>query len=185
MQLPKVAVMIDSDSTKVRGTAQPAGHLEIVRRTSLGMTVALLVQYALGMVVNLYVTVPARDQGGGVLTAIGRAFANGPASLAIHAGLGLLILAGTISLVVRSVLSRRRPLIWLSAVTLLAVLGAAFNGAAFVNSGNDGASLGMALLTGVALLCLAVTLFVAGAPGAARAAVRSTVARDSTGPDGA
>ena len=177
--------MIGSDPTQARRTAEPAGQLEIVRRTSLGMTVALLVQYALGMVVNLYVTVPARDQGGGVLTAIGRAFANGPASLAIHAGLGLLILAGTISLVVRSVLSRRRPLIWLSAVTLLAVLGAAFNGAAFVNSGNDGASLGMALLTGVALLCLAVTLFVAGAPGAARAAVRSTAARDSTGPDAA
>jgi hypothetical protein len=156
--------MIDSDPSQVRRTADQAGHLEVARRTSLGMTVALLVQYALGMVVNLYVAVPARDQGGGVLAAIGRAFANGPASLAIHAGLGLLILAGTISLVVRSVLSRRRPLIWLSAVTLLAVLGAAVNGAAFVNSGNDGASLGMALLTGVALLCLAVTLYVTAAP---------------------
>jgi len=177
--------MIGSDPAQVRRTAQPAGQLEIVRRTSLGMTVALLVQYALGMVVNLYVTVPARDQGGGVLTAIGRAFANGPASLAIHAALGLLILAGTISLVVRSVLSRRRPLIWLSAVTLLAVLGAAFNGAAFVNSGNDGASLGMALLTGLALLCLVVTLFVTGAPGAARPAVRGTAGRGSTGPDAA
>ena len=116
--------MVDSGSRQVRGTAGPAGQLEIVRRTSLGMTVALLIQYALGMVVNLYVTVPARDQGGGVLVAIGRAFANGPVALAIHAGLGLLILAGTISLVVRSVVSRRRPLIWLTAVTLLAVLGA-------------------------------------------------------------
>ena len=177
--------MIDSDPTKARRTAEPASHLEIVRRTSLGMTVVLLVQYALGMVVNLYVTVPARDQGGGVLAAIGRAFANGPASLAIHAGLGLLILAGTISLVVRSVLSRRRPLIWLSAVTLLAVLGAAGNGAAFVNSGNDGASLGMALLTGVALLCLAVTLYVTGVSGAARPAVPRTAGRGSTGPDAA
>jgi hypothetical protein len=133
------------------------------------------------MVVNLYVTVPARDQGGGVLAAIGRAFANGPASLAIHAGLGLLILVGTIGLVVRSVLSRRRPLIWLSAVTLLAVLGAAFNGAAFVNSGNDGASLGMALLTGVALLCLAVTLFVTAAPGATPSAVGGTTGRSGAG----
>src|SRR5215471_15521874 len=133
MQLPKVAVMIDSDSTKVRGTAQPAGHLEIVRRTSLGMTVALLVQYGLGAVVNLYVTVPARDQGGGVLTAIGRAFANGPAALAIHTGLGLLLIVGAINLVVRAVQFRHRPLIWLSAVSLLAILGAALNGAAFVD----------------------------------------------------
>ena len=166
--------MIDSGPTQVRSAAGPAGQVEIARRTSLGMTVALLVQYTLGMVVNLYVTVPARDQGGGVLAAIGRAFANGPAALGIHAGLGLLILAGTISLLVRSVLSRRRPLIWLSAVTLLAVLGAALNGAAFVNSGNDGASLGMALLTGVALLCLAVILYLTPAPGAARPAVRGT-----------
>ena len=116
-----------------------------------------------------------------MLTAIGRAFANGPVALAVHAGLGLVIVLGTVSLVVRSVASRRRPLIWLSSLTLLAVLGAAFNGAAFVNSGNDGASLGMALLTGVALLCLAVTLYVTGAPGAAPPAVRGTAERSSTG----
>ena len=169
--------MVDSGPTQMRGSAGPAGQVEIVRRTSLGMTVALLIQYALGMVVNLYVTVPARDQGGGVLAAIGRAFANGPVALAIHAGLGLLIVLGTISLVVRSVVSRRRPLIWLSSLTLLAVLGAAFNGAAFVNSGNDGASLGMAMLTGIALLCLAVTLYVTGMPGAAPPAVRGTTER--------
>jgi len=174
--------MVDSGPKQMRGTAGPAGQLEIVRRTSLGMTVALLIQYALGMVVNLYVTVPARDQGGGILVAIGRAFANGPVALAIHAGLGLLILAGTISLVVRSVVSRRRPLIWLTAVALLAVLGAALNGAAFVNTGNNGASLGMAMLTGVALLCLAVVLYLTAAPGAAPPAVRGTAERSSTGP---
>ena len=173
--------MVDARPTQVRNAPDRPDHAEIARRTSLGMTMALLVQFALGMVVNLYVTVPARDQGGGVLTAIGRAFANGPVALAIHAGLGLVIVLGTISLVVRSVASRRRPLIWLSSLTLLAVLGAAFNGAAFVNSGNDGASLGMALLTGVALLCLAVTLYVTGAPGAAPPAVRGTAERSSTG----
>ena len=183
--------MIDSDPTQVRGTAERAGQLGVVRRISLGMVVALLVQYALGMVVNLYVTVPASDHGGGVLAAIGRAFANGPVALAIHAGLGLLILLGILNLVVRSVLSRRRPLIWLSAVTLLAVLGAASSGAAFVNSGTSGASLGMAMLTGVALLCLTVILYLtgapgpAGAPGAAPPAVRGTAGQGSTGQDAA
>jgi hypothetical protein len=77
-------------------------------------------------------------------------------------------------------MSRRRPLIWLSALTVLAVLGAAFNGAAFVNSGNDGASLGMALLTGVALLCLAVTLYVTGAPAPPRP--RSGAPRNGAAP---
>jgi hypothetical protein len=179
--------MIDAGSANVQRTAArvPAAQVGIVRRMSLGMMVALLVQYALGMVVNLYVTVPARDHGGGILTAIGRAFANGPAALASHAGLGLLIVAGTISLVVRSVMSRRRPLIWLSALTLLAVLGAAVNGAAFVGSGGNGSSLGMAMLTGVALLCLALSLYVTGAPGAVPPAVRGTAGQEDAGQDAA
>jgi hypothetical protein len=160
--------MIDSSST-ARGTSERAGAVPILRRITLGMAVALLAQYALGMVVNLYVTVPARDQGGGVFTAIGRAFAHGPVSLAIHAGLGLLLIVGAIQLVVRSAVVRHRPLIWLSSVSLLAILGAALNGAAFVNAGDDGASLGMAMLTGIALLCMTIGLYVLGsAPGAAQ-----------------
>jgi hypothetical protein len=167
--------MADPSSTQVRSIPAPASALPIMRRMSLGMAVALLVQYGLGMVVNLYVTVPARDQGGGVFVAIGRAFANGPAGLAIHAGLGLLLIAGAINLVVRSVQARHRPLIWLSSVSLLAILGAAFNGAAFVNSNDDGASLGMALLTGVALLCMTISLYaLGGAPGAAQREGRVT-----------
>ena len=156
--------MSDSGPAQARSTAVPTGQLDIVRRMSLGMAVALLVQYALGMVVNLYVTLPARDQGGGLLAAVGRAFANGPAAVAIHAGLGLLLILGGINLVVRSALSRHRPLIWLSAISLLSILGAALNGAAFVNSGSNGPSLGMALLTGVALLCSVLSLYVLSSP---------------------
>ncbi len=176
--------MLDSGPRQVRNTDHARQALPIVRRMSLGMTIGLLVQYGLGMVVNLNVTVPARDHGGGVLTAIGRALANGPAALAIHAGLGLLLILGAISLVARSAQSRRRPLIWLSAVSLLAILGATVNGAAFVNKSNNGASLGMAMLTGVALLCMTVSLYVSGGvPGAAPAAGRGTEgARGSTGP---
>ena len=141
-----------------------AGGGEAVRRSSLGLTVALLVQYALGLAVNLYVTVPGRDQGGGVLAAAGRALANGPASLAVHAGLGLLLLLGSIVLVVRAVVDRTRFFVITSVVSLLAVLGAAGSGAAFVNTGQDGASLGMGLLTAVALLCQALNLFRLSAP---------------------
>ena len=153
--------MLDTGSTEVRGSAR-AAHLEIARRTALGMGIAVVVQYALGIWVNLYVTVPARDQGGGFLTAIGRALANGPVALGIHAGLGLLLVLGSISLVVRSVLSRHRALIVLSALFLLAVLGAASSGASFVDSGRDGASASMAMLTGVALICSLLSLYVLG-----------------------
>ena len=128
------------------------------------MAIGLLVQYAVGLWVSLYVTVPARDQGGGVLAAIGRALANGPAALALHAGLGLLLLLGSIALVVRAVVARDRFFIVTTAVSLLAVLAAAGNGAAFVNNGQDGASLAMGLLTAVALLCQLINLFRLSAP---------------------
>ena len=50
---------------------------EVIRRASLGTAVALLIQYGLGMRVNLYATIPARDQGGGEFAAIGRACRTG------------------------------------------------------------------------------------------------------------
>ncbi len=141
-----------------------AGGDEAVRRASLGVSVALLVEYALGLYVSLYVTVPARDQGGGVLAAVGRALANGPAGLAVHAGLGLLLLLGSIVLVVRAVVAGDRIFMVTTAVSLLAVLGAAGSGAAFVNAGKDGASLSMGLLTAVALRCQLINLFRVSAP---------------------
>jgi hypothetical protein len=153
--------MLDTGSTEVRGGAR-AAHVEIARRTALGMGIAVVVQYALGIWVNLYVTVPARDQGGGFLSAIGRALANGPVALGIHAGLGLLLVLGSISWVVRSVLSRNRALIVLSSLFLLALLGAASSGASFVDSGRDSASASMAMLTGVALICSLLSLYVLG-----------------------
>lgn len=138
---------------------------EVIRRASLGTAVALLIQYGLGMWVNLYVTVPARDQGGGEFAAIGRALAHGPAGLAVHTGLGLLLLAGSIVPVIRAVTARRPALIVTSGLSLLAVLGAAASGAAFVNAGTNGASLGMALLTAVALLCQVLNLFLRAGTG--------------------
>jgi hypothetical protein len=141
-----------------------AGGDEAVRRSSLGLAVALLVQYALGLAVNLYVTVPARDHGGGVLAAVGRALADGPASLAVHAGLGLVLLLGSIALVARAIVARTGFFVVTSVVSLLAVLGAAGSGAAFVNHGSNGASLSMGLLTAVALLCQVINLFRLSAP---------------------
>jgi hypothetical protein len=73
----------------------------------------------------------------------------------------------------------------LSAVTLLAILGAVSSGAAFVDKASNGASLGMALMTGVALFCLALTLYLTGRPGTTPSAVASTAGRGSTGPDAA
>jgi hypothetical protein len=146
------------------GARPRAGGAEADRRSSFGVAVGLLIQYAVGLWVSVYVTVPARDQGGGVLAAVGRALANGPASLAVHAGLGLLLLLGSIVLVVRAVVAGNRFFMVTTVVSLLAVLGAAGSGAAFVNNGQDSASLTMGLLTAVALLCQLINLFRLSAP---------------------
>lgn len=146
------------------GAGLRAGGAEAARRSSFGVAVGLLIQYAVGLWVSVYVTVPARDQGGGILAAVGRALANGPAALALHAALGLLLLVGSIVLVVRAVVAGDRFFMVTTAVSLLAVLGAAGSGAAFVNNGQDGASLAMGLLTAVALLCQLISLFRLSAP---------------------
>jgi hypothetical protein len=49
-------------------------------------------------------------------------------------------------------------------IALLAITGAAFAGSDFVSSGHPGASMAMAILTGVAVPCDAVTIYLIGAP---------------------
>jgi len=154
--------VLESDLASQPAARSRARQASIVRRTSLGMTVGLLIQYGLGMVVNLYVTVPQQDQGRGFLAAIGRALGNGPVALGAHAALGLLLILGAISLVIRAAAARQRAAVWLSVAGLLGIVGAAASGAGFVNSGADGASLAMALLTGVALLCYVINTYLAG-----------------------
>lgn len=138
---------------------QAAGQVSGLRRQALAASVALVLEYVLGVIVNLYVTVPAADRGAGIGPAIGRAVANGPAALAIHAVLGLLLVVAAVALVVRSITARLRLVSAASVVALLCVAGAAASGASFVGSGTAGASLGMAVLTGAALLCYLAILF--------------------------
>ena len=64
----------------------------------------------------------------------------------------------------RAIAARHRPVIVTSAIGLLAIIAAAGSGASFVSDGANGASLGMALATGVAMLCYLVALFILGRP---------------------
>jgi hypothetical protein len=137
-------------------------QLANLRRTTLGGLVMLILEFALGTGVSLYVTLPAGDRGSGVAAAIGRALADGPAAVAAHAAIGLLLIVAGIGALIRAVAGRQVPVIVLSAIALLAILGAAASGARFVGTAQNGASLGMALATAVAMLCYAVSLFVLG-----------------------
>lgn len=142
-------------------TAQSAA-IERLRRASLGSLIALLIQYGLGMGVNLYVNVPASDQGQGTGAAFGKALSNGPAALAVHTGIGLLLIVNVVIVLVLAVRTRQRLVMISAVVGLVSVVGAAFSGAGFVDSGAPGASMTMAVLTGVAVACYAVNLYVLG-----------------------
>ncbi|SRR5216683_1014245 len=139
---------------------EAARLLNGLRRTGLGMSIVLLVQYGIGMGVNIYVKVPSVDKGSGIGRAFGKSISNGPAALSIHAALGLLLIAGAIFIVVRAVQAGHGALIVTSVVALVALLGAAISGASFVDKGQNGASLTMAILTGVTLICYIVPLYI-------------------------
>ena len=138
------------------------GQLARLRGASMGALVMLILQFAIGMIVNLYATIPAGDKGSGFWSAIGRALADGPASLTVHAILGLLLVVTAVTLVVRAAASRLVPVIVTSSIGLLAVLGAAASGSRFVGTQASSASISMAVLTALAMLCYAVSLYVLG-----------------------
>jgi hypothetical protein len=124
-----------------------------LRRMALGISLTLIVQYLLGIGVNLFLSVPAGDHGAGIGSAVGKAISHGPAALTIHASLGVLLIAGTFALVARTIAARRWRLATLAVAALACVISAAVNGARFVGTGNNGASMAMAVFAGAALAC--------------------------------
>ena len=146
-----------------RAAGMSPRQLAALRGNTFGALAMLIVQFAIGSVVNLYATIPAKDKGSGIFGTIGRALSNGPGSLATHAGLGLLIVLAAVALVVRSIVSRHAASIVLSVIGLAAIVSAALNGARFVADGGPAnASLAMALSTAVAMLSYAVGLLLLG-----------------------
>jgi hypothetical protein len=128
--------------------------------------VLLLVQFGIGMGVNLFVGITRRHPGAeaheffsGVFRSVQWAILHGPVALAIHASLGLILAVGSIVLIVRAVRSHRRGSVWATAVGAFFVLGAGFNGGSFLNYNEDVNSLLMALFLGAALLSYAVNLY--------------------------
>src|ERR1700739_1248215 len=114
-----------------------------LRMNSLSAVVMLLIEYGLGIWVNLYAQIPASDQGKGTFAAFGAAVADGPVALAVHAVLGTLLLVTAMALVVRAVLARKAAAIVIGAIAFLAVVAAWASGARFVGTAANGASFGM------------------------------------------
>jgi hypothetical protein len=130
-----------------------------LRQASLAILIVLIVQFALGIGVNLYVTLPAAGHPGH-----GSWFGNGPL-LALHAALGMFLVLSAIFVLIRAIMARNGTLIVTSAAGLVAILLAAFFGSGFTDKLTNGYSLGMAIAFAVALACYAIGLYAASARG--------------------
>jgi hypothetical protein len=135
-----------SDSLSRTSTTQTAPSLW---RTLTFITFLLLqVQFFIGMLVNLYIQVPAVHPGAnsadyfsGVVQGVGWALTSSPPALLIHVSLGLLLCLASLALLGFAIASRRLAWIISSTLGLIGVIGAGFNGASFLNYGHDFSSL--------------------------------------------
>jgi hypothetical protein len=121
---------------------------EDLRGPCLTALIALVVQFSLGMILNLYVTVPSSDAHASYIQEV----AAGPFALTIHALLGVFLICAAVVLLVRAAGIGNAAMTALAATGLGAILGAFAAGEIFVRNGQNSASLWMAILTGVALV---------------------------------
>lgn len=120
-----------------------------LRRACLTTLIALAAQFSLGMIVNLYVSVPASDAHAGFIQEIKTA----PFALTVHVLLGIVLIVSATVVLIRAAKVRDRPMVTLAVTGLTAILGAFAAGEMFVKNGENAASLWMAILTGGALVC--------------------------------
>lgn len=122
-----------------------------MRNGSLAALIALVIQYALGVAENLYGPMPGARHPVGLFS--------GGALLAIHGTVGILMAIGSIQAAFEAVRSRNRLFAVTSLIAVLALILATVAGFVFTASGQDAASLTMALAAGIALICYAVNIW--------------------------
>ncbi len=129
-----------------------------LRRAYLSMSLLLLAQFLLGMAVNLFVSIPTHHPGAhpsnyfsGSAQSIGWAIPHGGVWLAAHVSLGLALILGGIGVIVLAVRGGSRVAVGAAVLGDAAILGAAFNGASFLDFNQDYSSMIMAGLFALAL----------------------------------
>lgn len=149
-------------SGKVARDRGPAG----LRPLCLITLIALVIQFVLGIILNLYVTIPDYSHASYI-----QEIEKAPGVLTAHALVGLVLLGTAVALLIQAIALRAPAILTLLATGLAALMGAFIAGEVFVDNGADTASLWMSVLTGVALAsyigvqALAVTHAGRGRPG--------------------
>jgi hypothetical protein len=123
-----------------------------LRTVTAIILVLLAAQFLVGVLVNLYVQVPAVHPGAnapeyfsGVVIGVAWALLHAPLWLQLHTIVGLLLFIASLLLIGFAIAARRRAWIILSIIGLFGIMAGGFNGASFMNYGHDFSSLLMSL----------------------------------------
>jgi hypothetical protein len=122
-----------------------------VQMASVGVVTMLIIQFVLGMIYNIYGTMPTATKSVGMFSSV---------TLSLHVIMGILLVITAIMQIVRSMQLHHRPATILSWVGLVAIIAAWGTGEAFIQKGANGASLGMSLAFAVALACYVAAILV-------------------------
>lgn len=130
------------------------------------VSVALLVQFLLGITVNIFVKLPLAHPGAnaadyfvGITPALSWAVAREWPWLSLHVVIGTLLVVSSITALPPALRSRRTAVIFFSVLGAVGALSAAMNGAAFVMYGQDWSSMLMAASFAVALGAVITRLY--------------------------
>jgi hypothetical protein len=132
------------------------------RRLAVNFVACLLlvVQYLLGMAVNIYVVLPKTHPGAaasnyftGAASGLGWVIPDGPVWAGAHAAFGLALVVAALAGIALTRGQPSRAATALSVLGALAIIGAGFNGISFLNYGHAFSSMIMAGLWAVALAC--------------------------------
>jgi hypothetical protein len=138
-------------SDTLQETPPTAARLTTLRGNCMGVAVLLIIQFGLGIGINLYIAVPENKA---FLPAV---FSS--AVLATHAIVALVLLAAAISALVRAIRLRMPGAAVFTSIGLGAIFVAAFAGISFVGGDSNAASLTMALATAVAMFSYLAAVF--------------------------
>jgi len=160
VRVPSVKPMVQA-----RAETAPDTSVDGLRVMTFGMVVLLLVQMGIGMVVNLFVGIPDAHPGAhpanyfsGSASSVAWAITQPQSVLTAHVVLGLALIVTSIAIAVRAVQIGGATVGVTAVIGALLVIGAAFNGASFLDFSTNDSSLIMALLALAAVLCYALVL---------------------------
>ncbi|MGH7640926.1 MAG: hypothetical protein ACREN7_03625 [Candidatus Dormibacteria bacterium] len=143
-----------------------ASRVRAVRGAALGLITASLIEFVVGMGLNLFITItrdhPGAHGNSGYFVRSLNSVVWGLSHfglLPFHIGIGFVLFLGSIRLAVATFRAPGRGIRLASLVGLLAVAGAGFNGASFLDFDDDFSSMLMTVLFAIAVFCFALVLY--------------------------